>query len=90
VDRSSLFPVAVDVIAEVLDQLWYLMRSNRLMSTPRYINAGRSPRPSVRRYSVESIPVEMKKLRRAKAELPFGMEKVLHHFDYGIKLAESI
>jgi hypothetical protein len=61
-DRTSLFPVTVDVIAEVLDQLWYLMRSNRLMSTPGYINTGWPPRPSVRRYSVESIPVEMKKL----------------------------
>jgi hypothetical protein len=90
VNRASIFPIAVDVIAEVLDQLWYLMSSNRLMSTARYIDSCRSPRPGVRRYSVEGISVEMKKLGRPKAELPFGMEKVLHHFDYGIKLAKAI
>jgi hypothetical protein len=59
---ASLFPVAVDVIAQVLNQLWDLVRSSRLMPTSGYIDPGRSPRPRVRRYSVEGVTVEVKKL----------------------------
>jgi hypothetical protein len=55
-----------------------------------YVNPGRSPRPSVRRYSIEGEPVQVEKLRGAKAKLSVGVEKVLHYLDYGVKLAESI
>jgi hypothetical protein len=66
------------------------MRPNWLMPAAAYIDSGRSPRPSVRRYSTEREPMEVQKLRRAEAKRPIGMEKVLHHLDYRVKLAESI
>jgi hypothetical protein len=88
--RVAARPVLIDVIAEILHHFRNLMRTNGTVAATADFDVGGPPVPRIGTDPFQCYPMQMKQLRRPKAELAIRMQEVFDHLNDCVELSKPV
>jgi len=90
VNRRTLLPVVIDVIAHVFNFLRYHVRTNRFVLASTDFYSGRPEVSRVRAESFEGNAMKMEQLRGSKLEFALRIRKVFDELNNRIELLQAV